>query len=132
MARARLGSPLNGVPHLGTPPTPVREALARLELGGLVVKRLSAKHPCETPGEREIRHPCGSGAGSRLPDSYRKWVCRAVGQPREALTVHFWLAAPVQVHICSRVPVAELPPVASRHLSACGFTMSRAAGTAHC
>src|SRR5690349_7661410 len=46
--------------------------------------------------------------------------------------VHFWLAAPVQVHIWSRVPLAELPPVASRHLLACGFTMSRAAGTAHC
>ena len=30
--------------------------------------------------------------------------------------VHRWLAPPVQVQICRRVPSAELTPVASRHL----------------
>lgn len=39
-------------------------------------------------------------------------------------TVHFWLAPPEHDQICNRVPLAELLPVASRHLLACGFTMS--------
>ena len=34
----------------------------------------------------------------------------------QAASAHFWLAAPVQVQICSGVPSAELGPVASRHL----------------
>src|SRR3954468_8748896 len=31
-------------------------------------------------------------------------------------SVHFWLAPVPQVQICSRLPLAELLPVASRHL----------------
>src|SRR5882672_7974989 len=46
--------------------------------------------------------------------------------------VHFWLAVPAQVQICSRVPLVELLPVASRHLFAAGLTMSFAAVTVHC
>lgn len=51
------------------------------------------------------------------------------GSPPPAGTVHFWFAAPVQVQICRRVPLAELLPAASRHLSAGTETMSRAAET---
>lgn len=36
--------------------------------------------------------------------------------------VQYWLAAPVQDQICSRVPLAELCPVASRHLPDCALT----------
>src|SRR5439155_13275570 len=36
---------------------------------------------------------------------------------------------PVHDQICNRVPLAELTPVASRHLFDCGFTMSCAAVT---
>lgn len=49
--------------------------------------------------------------------------------PSAGGAVHFWLAVPVHVQICSRVPLAELLPVASRHLSAPGLAMSRAAVT---
>ncbi len=51
--------------------------------------------------------------------------------PPLAGAVHFWLAAPEQVQIWSRVPLAELLPVTSRHLLACGLTMSFAELTAH-
>src|SRR2546430_2580722 len=51
--------------------------------------------------------------------------------PGQAGTVHFWLAAPVQVQICNRVPFALELPVASTHLSDPDPTMSRAAVAAH-
>ncbi len=69
---------------------------------------------CKIAGRKEGRGnppaPAGSGTGQRR---------------------HFWLAAPVQSQICSRVPSAELGPVASRHLFAWGFTMSPAALNTH-
>ena len=54
-----------------------------------------------------------------------RWVAEV--SRRAGQTVHFWLAAPVQVQIWSGVALAELLPVTSRHLLACGFTRSRAA-----
>lgn len=51
--------------------------------------------------------------------------------PSAAGAVHFWLAAPVQVQIWIGVPLAEVLPVTSAHLFACGLTRSRAAETVH-
>src|SRR5258705_5267883 len=44
---------------------------------------------------------------------------------------HCWLAPPPQSQICSRVPSAELGPVASRHLLDVGL-ISRPALATHC
>jgi hypothetical protein len=38
--------------------------------------------------------------------------------------VHFWFAAPVQLHSWSRAPSALVLPVTSTHLFAAGFTRS--------
>src|SRR5262249_37080798 len=51
--------------------------------------------------------------------------------PPDAGAVHFWLAPPVQLQIWVGVPLAELLSTTSRHLSACGLTMSCAAVTVH-
>ena len=59
------------------------------------------------------------------------WVTPGGGGRDAGQRRHFWLVAPVQSQICSRVPSAELGPVASRHLLAWGFTMSPAALNTH-
>src|SRR5687767_685264 len=66
---------------------------------------------------------------------------RSIGLPGEVVgvgvgvptvgRVHFWLAPPEQFQICSGVPSAELTPVASRHLLACGLR-SWPEPAAHC
>ena len=43
-----------------------------------------------------------------------------------------WLALPAQSQICSRVPLAELGPVASRHLPESGLTRLPFAPAVHC
>src|SRR4051812_5441095 len=45
--------------------------------------------------------------------------------------IHFWLAVLAQVQICSAVPLAELWPVASRHLPEPVFTRLVAALAVH-
>src|SRR5205814_2695127 len=47
-------------------------------------------------------------------------------------TFHAWLEPPVQLHICSDVPSAELGPVASRHLPELGLTSWLADACVHC
>jgi hypothetical protein len=55
--------------------------------------------------------------------TYRSWRVPALSRAdRQDGSVHFWLAPPVQSQICSRVPLAELGPVASRQRPDAGFT----------
>src|SRR5690349_4956261 len=79
-----------------------------------------------------------AGFGGSPQPSYR-YGAAAIGAPpvgggpsSAAGAFHFWFAAPVQLHNCSGVPFAELLPVTSRHLFACGFTRSRPEVYVHC
>ena len=59
--------------------------------------------------------------GSPLVSGAENTVSRS-GIPRPVQVVHCWFGPPVQSQICSRVPSAELGPVASRHRPEPAFT----------
>lgn len=109
-----LSTVVNGLETFGKP---LAQAAGLTRGAGLYGRwaRPSALQPASRPGNHSERR---SGRCSRGPRPVRSMVMSDVlaveggTQPR----VHCWLAPPVQVQICSRVPSADDTPVASRHL----------------
>lgn len=111
---------------------PAKTAVAAPTVPSNSATRRNSRRRAREPAPRVVPAPRG-----RAPVAAPMYARRATAEERrpsrcQAGAFHFWLAAPVQVQICSRVPSAELLPVTSRHLLAYALTRSRPAVYVHC
>src|SRR5690606_21250236 len=91
-------------------------------------ERSDISHPSGGVNRSPPRGQARRGPWRRLPSAGPPE--RASG-PGDQVRVHFWLAAPVQVQICTRVPLAVPAPWTSRHLFAPTAVMLPSAFSVH-